>query len=594
MNIFTYIKTQIPILTVISEYTTLKRAGGYWKGHCPFHSEKTGSFTVSPHKEIYYCFGCHQGGDVIDFIAQSENCSQKEAAYYLIERYNLTVPSALLLEKLPEQAQNKKQYEKLCLLIARWCHEYLGRDKSGIAYLAARALNQLSIQNFMIGLFPNTAAALKNLLEYIKKEGFLKGDLINLHFLVEGKTLYSPFEERIILPIKDHLGNVCGFGGRIYHTQDMRPKYYNSHDHIFFNKGTLLFGLDKAKKEIQATNGVFLVEGYFDCIAMHQAGYKNTVATLGTACTIEHLRLLARYAQKLTVVYDGDDAGQKAILKLAQLCWQVDLDLFVIELPRNEDPASLLATSGTLEPSLTKNQDIFLFCLNRMSSDFQDKTLQARLQLIRHFLALIVPLKQPLKQDLLLQKAAEVFDIPFESLKNEFLLLTDHKTPGHKNRMAPPLPNQEMRQWEVPDFTKITILEKKIFYAILKNEKLPNSEDLEFLFYTLTQPLNNLIKKLVFFKQNNQKQIWIEFLDMLDDQEKKLASRLILESEDILVDSFDVIFVQFFKKQWKIAVNDVKLKLVQAQEAGSDITAIKNIVLDFQNLKQKLLRRGLI
>ena len=167
--------------------------------------------------------------------------------------------------------------------------------------------------------------------------------------LSESKNaLYSPFEDRIMFPITDNLGRFCGFGGRTFMPQDERPKYYNSKENNFFTKGSLIFGLNVAKRDIQHKEIVFVVEGYMDCIAMAQHGYTNTVATLGTACTLEHLKQLSRYASYVYVLYDGDAAGQSAILRLTELCWNVNMDLKVIRLPRQEDPASFLAKGKAL------------------------------------------------------------------------------------------------------------------------------------------------------------------------------------------------------------------------------------------------------
>jgi DNA primase len=492
------------------------------------------------------------------------------------------------LEKSTDQLHHKKQYALLCTTIAQWCHDQLSSTPVLLSYLEERRITKKSIEHFLLGFLPFTAHSLKALLDHCNKAGFLQIDLLNAHFFAESKTLYSPFENRLIIPIKDHLGNICGFGGRTYQPHDERPKYYNSHDHEFFNKGTILFGLDSAKKEIQSTHAVFLVEGYFDCIAMHQAGYINTVATLGTACTLEHLKLVGRYAEKILVTYDGDKAGHNAILRLAQLCWQVDLELSVISLPAQEDPASYLATHRSLQTLYDQQEDIFLFCLRRMGTDFQQKNLQERLHRIRYFLTLLIPLRQPLKQDLLLQKASQVFEIPFDSLKNEFLLLSNPE----KSRVR--ISSSRSVDPEIVEDKKSSILEKKIFFTILKSKEWPNDEDLDFLAYNFSPPLNTLLKKLISFKKATHNFEWVNFFDTLHETEKNLMSKFLIEIEEFSPDSFDTLFVHFFKKQWKMAVNDVKLKLMKAEEIGSDTQVIKKILDDFQNLKQKLLRKGLL
>jgi len=312
MNLFGYIKGKIAILDVIGTYTTLKKAGLYWKGTCPFHHEKTASFTVSPHREIFYCFGCHAGGDAITFIAKAENCSPMEAIKLLVDRYGLTLPDNLVTDTDSSSLQDKKRYYELCQQVAHWCASNLAKSPVALSYLLERGMDKTTIEKFNIGYFPGGLLSIKNLIASMQKQNILATDLIEAHIITPGKSvLYSPFEERILFPIKDHLGRFCGFGGRIFKPQDDRAKYYNSRENDYFNKGSLLFGLDVAKASIQQEGSVFLVEGYTDCIAMAKHGFINTVATLGTACTIEHLKILSRYAHTLLIVYDADRAGQE-------------------------------------------------------------------------------------------------------------------------------------------------------------------------------------------------------------------------------------------------------------------------------------------
>src|SRR5579872_61857 len=356
MNIFSFIKSRVTIWDVVNEYTTLKRAGSYWKSQCPFHHEKTASFTVSPDKEIFYCFGCHTGGDAISFIAQIENCSQLEAAHFLADRYNIDLPKNI--EVSEGNAEQKKHYFDVCHLVAQWCHLQLKKNPSATAYLTERGISAQQIDDFMIGYFPTGLSAINAFVHDLKRSNILVDDLIHATILAQGKTvLYSPFEDRIIFPIKDHLGRFCAFGGRIFKPQDTRAKYYNSRENEYFTKGSLLFGLDLAKKSIQKEGFVFLVEGYTDCITMVQHGYQNTVATLGTACTIAHLKLLSRYTPYVYLLYDSDKAGQQAILRLTQLCWQASMELKVVQLPTGQDPASFLAAGNDLAPRIQSAQD---------------------------------------------------------------------------------------------------------------------------------------------------------------------------------------------------------------------------------------------
>jgi DNA primase len=585
MNLFSYLKTRITILDVVSEYATLKKAGLYWKGQCPFHAEKTASFTVSPHKEIFYCFGCHVGGDVIAFIARKEQCSQIEAAKHLIERYQIELPSTLASD-FKNTSSDDKQYYHICQAVAHWCHAQLLKSADAMAYCSNRTIIKKSISSFMLGYFPGGLAHVKRFIADMAKENILVDDLLDAHILSKGKNiLFSPFEERIIFPIADHLGRFCGFGGRIFKPNDTRPKYYNSHENEYFAKGHLLFGLDKAKKEIQQSESVFLVEGYTDCIMMAQHGYANTVATLGTACTVDHLTILSRYARQLYILYDGDNAGQQAILRIGQLCWQASIDLKVIALPATEDPASFLIKNQHLQSYIDQAQDIFEFFIQTLGIDFNRQSLAGKLQSTRKILEMIQKLDDSLKQDILLQNASKHLEIPFDSLKKELGRL--NVSQNQPKNIYPPQENpiQPIQS----QATGISTLENKIFFSIMNNIQLITKENEEFLITYLPRPLCDILKKL----QEERKKVptigFIQFFEMLDQNDQHLVSKTILENqEDIRISLFEQLLTQLQKKHWKLIVNNIKIKLEAAKKVGDD-AEVALLVRSFTDLQRKII-----
>ena len=420
MSIFELIKQRVSILDVVRDYTALKKAGGYWKGRCPFHHEKTASFTVSPDRNIFYCFGCHVSGDVIAFIARTENLSgQKEAAQLLAERFGIDLPNE---DKLHGPSlQEKERYFILYNIIAEWAHTQLKTHPAPLQYLENRGFTLEIINHYMVGLFPSGTIAFNSLFAEVKKHNFLAQDLVDMHIIAQNKTsYYSPFEERICFPIKDAIGHICGFGGRIYKPNDTRPKYYNTKESDFFIKGSLLFGFDQAKKTIQEKQAAFLVEGYAtDCLAMVQSGFINTIATLGTACTLTHLKLLSRHADFLYVLYDADNAGTQAVLRMTQLCWQVSMELRVITLPQGTDPALFLMQKGDLCEYIAKSQDIFLFYVNTVGASFIHASLAKKIELLKILLEAIASIEDLLKQDLVLYQASQSLAIPLTVLSSE-------------------------------------------------------------------------------------------------------------------------------------------------------------------------------
>lgn len=578
MNIFSFIKERVAILDVINEYVTLKRAGGYHKGTCPFHHEKTASFTVSPDKHIFYCFGCHLSGDVISFIAKIENCSQKDAAQLLAEKYSLELPHNFSFESTEKETEYKNHYFSICKAVATWCHEQFLKNHPAQSYFQRREFTSPMFTYFDIGYFPSGNAAISDLLYAMKRQSILAHDLIDAGILAEGRTsFYSPFEDRLIFPIKDILGRYCGFGGRTFKDHDTRPKYYNSRESDYFIKGSLLFNLDKAKKSIQETGKIFLVEGYTDCMAMTQHGIPNTVATLGTACTLEHLKQLARYAEHIFIVYDSDHAGRAAILRLAELSWQVNLELKVITLPDGDDPASFLRNKGDFNSLITIAEDIFHFFLGTMGHNFLSKSLSQKMNTIRSFLTVISTIGDSLKKDMLLQRASKIFDIPFDSLKNEL----EH---GAKKTADPQITNLPV----AAETSSISLLEKRIFCAIMNNIQLLEEENkFQFVQY-LPSPLREILVQLKDTKEKSETVTFSYFFDRLNECDKQYISKMLLEMDDpIDTAAFDKLLEQLQKKQWKNIVQTIKIQLTQAKQEGNHTKAAL-ILQDFMQLQNRL------
>lgn len=585
MNVFSFIKNRIPILDVVNEYTTLKKAGGYWKGCCPFHHEKTASFTVSPHKDIFYCFGCHVSGDVISFISKIEHCSQIEAVQFLSSRYGIELPETIDTATTRQETDKKNHYFYICQAVALYAHEQLLKSALVLSYLEQRGFTMESIQQFKLGYLPGGLNAIRQFTASLQRNNILVADLLEATILSEGKNvLYSPFEDRIIFPITDYMGRFCGFGGRIFKPEDKRPKYYNSRENEHFAKGSLLFGLDLAKKEIQERGHAFLVEGYTDCIAMAQHGYPNTVATLGTACTANHLKLIARYADSLYVLYDGDEAGHQAMLRLTELCWNVNLELKIITLPAGQDPASFLKNNKSLDSVLINAKDIFVFFVDSLGHNFTTRTLHEKVTIARKVLDVVRSISDSLKQDILLQRAAAVFEISFASLKQELTKSTS--APTH----APPAEPQEIAV--LNDSIELPKLEKTIFCAIVNNVCLFNTQTEKYLVTYMPSPLRDILGKLQAFKHSNAVVSFSDFFDTLESNEKHCISKLLLEHDEELPEGvFEQLFLQLQKKQWRLVVHTIKQKIEGAKQRG-DEKAVQELLNDFIELKRAMIARS--
>ena len=584
MDLFNFIKQHVDILTVIGEYTSLKKTGSlYWKARCPFHHENTPSFTVSPHKNIYYCFGCHVTGDVISFIEKIENLSALEAAQHLAMRYHLEIPKEVSKSIAP--ALNKSHFQ-LCYVVAQWCNLMLLKHPPAIDYLKSRKLSSATCAQFMLGYFPAGARGVQQLLAHVTPLGFSSQDLIDANIIFPGKQgLYSPFEDRIMFPIRDHLGQVCAFGGRIFLPHDTRPKYYNSKESNYFKKGKILYGFDVAKSEIQKQQAAILVEGYTDCIALYQHGFKNVVATLGTACSPEHLQQLAKHAQKIYLLYDADDAGKQAIVRLTASCWQLDLDLKVVSLPIDQDPASMLEHNQSIAPYIENAQEIFNFFVQIKGDNFVQESMKHKMAVVHEMFELIAQVKDVLKQNILLSKIAESLQIPLEIIKNEYTNRYVRINSVSKNSAA------IMPKTNEPEVMR-DILEEQILGAIAYDPSLLTAAYETLLLATLSSFALNIVQKIANYKQQHSVVTSENLPTILEPAEFEYLQRVIfLIDSSNLKQTFENLMLRFQKKYWKTVVSHIRMKIVQATRAH-DTQEVQRLIDVFEELKVELCKNG--
>jgi DNA primase len=333
------IKGRLDIVELISEYVSLKKAGQNWKGLCPFHAEKTPSFTVSPSKQIFYCFGCSSGGDIFTFLMKFENITFQESLDILAKKAGV--------DRIKPRRRDVRAGDKEVLLTLHreanaFYRQSLKQNTKARNYLLKRGITGEAQKLFSIGYSPRTWDALFSFLknkkynaELIKKAGLaVRGD----------RGYYDTFRSRIMFPIYDLRGEVIAFGGRVM--DDAMPKYLNSPETPIFHKSKILYGINLAKESVRKKGFVILVEGYLDVIAAHAEGFTNTVAPLGTALTREHCQSLKRLAQDVLLVFDGDESGIKAAQNALSLLLEGGLHVKVLAMPKGEDPDSFLKKKG--------------------------------------------------------------------------------------------------------------------------------------------------------------------------------------------------------------------------------------------------------
>ena len=316
------------IVDVVSSYVTLTKKGGNYFGLCPFHNEKTGSFSVSADKQIYHCFGCKHGGGVINFIMEIENLSFPDAVRLLAKRANLEVPED---RGDPEETRRRQRVLALNRDAARWFYQNLSRPEGEAvtAYLARRQISRKTAMNFGLGASLDSWDALSTAMQ---EKGYTKADLLAAGLVVRSQKgrLYDKFRSRLMFPVIDVRGDVVAFGGRVLDKSE--PKYMNSTEPIVYSKRRNLYGINLAKKTRRPN--FILCEGNIDVITLHQAGFDNAVASMGTALTVEQTRLLSRYTKELVLCYDNDTAGQLATQKNIELLRDSEFTVRVLQLPR--------------------------------------------------------------------------------------------------------------------------------------------------------------------------------------------------------------------------------------------------------------------
>ncbi len=338
------LRRRADIETTISSYVNLKRAGRISKGLCPFHGEKTPSFTVYPDTQSYYCFGCGNGGDVVTFIKNIENLDYIDAVRFLAEKNGMDMPD----ENSYDSTLNKRRLRMLEANreAARFFHKCLQTKEGavGYRYFRERGLSDETIRHFGLGFAPDSFNALTN---HLIKLGYTKDELVFANLSRRStkneNNIYDNFRNRVIFPIIDVKGNVVAFGGRVM--DDSKPKYLNTSDTMVYKKTQNVFALNLAKKS--GKDSLILCEGYMDVIAMHQAGFTNTVAGLGTALTGEQARLLSRYAAEVLIAYDADEAGQKAADRaLGIFNTNTTIKTKVLRLEGGKDPDEIMKNYG--------------------------------------------------------------------------------------------------------------------------------------------------------------------------------------------------------------------------------------------------------
>ena len=409
------IRDRIDIVDLIQGYVKLKKTGGSYVGLCPFHSEKTPSFSVSPARQFFHCFGCGKGGDIFTFIRDYENLTYPEAIEELAGRAGVTLPKDTGREA--SAGEKKRQRIFLANREAARYYYYLLRSPAGTAgmdYLKKRALSEETLHHFGLGFAPGSR---DNLVRYLREKGFSDAEIreASLAAFDEERGARDLFWNRVIFPVQDVSGRVIGFGGRVL--GEGEPKYLNSRETAIFDKGKNLYGLNFARKARK--NRLILCEGYMDVIAMHQAGFTEAVASLGTAFTSSQAAVLRRYTENVYLAYDSDGPGVKAALRAAQILRDAGITGKVISLSPCKDPDEFIRTKGVeeYERRILQAENSFLFELRKLYEESPKQDPDARTRFARDCATKLLVFEDPIERENYLEAVAETYGFSSADLR---------------------------------------------------------------------------------------------------------------------------------------------------------------------------------
>lgn len=460
---------------VVGEFVTLRKRGVNMIGLCPFHNEKTPSFTVSPAKGIYKCFGCGKAGNSVNFVMEHEHYTYPEALKFLAKKYNIEIEEE---EQTPEQIQELNEKESLYAVSAfaqKFFTDQLFNSEEGksigLSYFKNRDLREHIIEQFQLGYSPDswdafTKHALSN---GYKKEYLTKSGLT----IDKNGNQFDRFSARVIFPIHNLSGRVIGFGGRILKSEEKKAKYVNSPESDIYSKSQVLYGIYFAKNAIIKKDNCYLVEGYTDVISLFQAGFENVVASSGTSLTTDQIRLIKRYTPNITILYDGDEAGLKASFRGIDMILEQGMNVKVVMFPEGEDPDSFVRSHRSIEVEeflANNSKDFIQFKTNILLKEAKDDPIK-RAGLIREIVQSISLIPDQIIRSVYVRECSVMMEMAEQTLMNELNKIIRKKfkqsKPYKEPEQFPEIPEQQAEKQIDVNFHDTTFQEKDIIRLLL-------------------------------------------------------------------------------------------------------------------------------
>ncbi|EOC99889.1 DNA primase [Caldisalinibacter kiritimatiensis] len=530
------------IVDVISEYIELKRAGVNFKALCPFHTEKTPSFVVSPEKQIFHCFGCGEGGNVISFVMKYENLNFVEAVKLLADRVGISLEK----KNTADDIKKRKEKERLYALnreAAIYFYRMLKKNKRAYNYVKSRGIDELTIKTFGLGY---SKSDWNDLLNYLKNKNYTEEEIERVGLIIkrkDNKGYYDRFRDRVIFPILDVRGRVIGFGGRVL--DDSQPKYLNSPDTPVFSKGYNLYGLNIAKKNSRG-NRILLVEGYMDIIALYSQGIDYCVASLGTALTEQQAKLLKRYSNDLYICYDSDEAGQNAANKALDISKKVGLNAKVVLLPEGKDPDEYIKhhSKKSFELLIQNALNYIEYKIHFYKHKNNLNTLEGRVKFTKDIAQLLRKIESPIEVDAYLGKVSDETGISVEAIKREIFSRNNNrfKTTSTKDKYRINNYRNNNKDKIIPVEYKLEpghlLAEKSLLKLVTSNKRIYNKVKDIFSPEDFSNKLYRSISEVIYQQyETNNKVIKEDLLNLLNQEELKEFNEII--NLDLQIDSKD-------------------------------------------------------
>ncbi len=519
------LKNKNDIVDIIGRYVRLEQRGANFWGRCPFHHEKTASFSVNPINQFFYCFGCHKSGDVISFVMAIESLDFNDAVKFLADRVGLKLPDNCFNDKeLREQKQKKERILNLLKDTATFYVKNLRTDKASahVDYLFKRKISSETATKFGIG----ASLDFNGLVEHLKGLGYTKEEMVASGAVGEKNgRCYDFLGGRLIIPVIDGFNNVVAFCGRRI-DGGKEQKYINSHETSVFSKGRTLFNINNLKKlkNEKGLDSIIIVEGHLDVVSLVQAGVKNVVASMGTALTKDQARILKRYAEKIYISYDGDFAGQKAAIRGLEILKEEGLDVKVVALPDGKDPDDVIKEIGKegYENLLLSAKPLIDFKLDILKNTFDLNTVDGKRKFIVNAIKVIKESESPSEQEDLLKTVRDLTGTTYESLKRE---LTSVEEGVKKTEEVNTVSFSE----KIGD--KTVSASRFILYSYLFNKAYSIDTDIDLLEFT--EPLHKEIANYISIrKKENQTVRFSDLYDLFSEEEQELSLIAGMETDE--------------------------------------------------------------